>query len=304
MKPKFIDCPEFLAALYDDRLRAKLPDLALSVADPSPEETKAALADCSHVMIDHTRITADILAGCDALKAIVFLGTGASSYIDLDAAAAQGVTVRTIRGYGDRGVAEHAIALIFAAVRQITRMDREIRAGNWQVRDSFELPGKVLGVIGTGGIGAETARIGAALGMTVMAWNRSGVPKDLPCRAAELDAVIAEADILSLHLGLTPETRGLLDARRLKAMKSGAVLVNTARGALVDEAALIQCLASGHLRHAALDVFDTEPLPAGHPLARLDNVTLTAHAGFMTREASVKLLSMALDAMAEEIAKA
>lgn len=303
MNPKFIDCPAFLAELYDNNLRKKVPTLALDVAEPSPEETAALLADCTHVMIDHTQITADILNTTDSLKVIVFMGTGAASYIDLDAAASKKITVRTIKGYGDRGVAEHAIALMFAGVRQLGLMDRGIRDGKWQVQDSFEVAGKVFGVIGTGGIGSEAVRLAAGLGMDVVAWNRSGVEDSLPCRSADLDSVIEQSDVLSIHLAQTPETMGLIDRRRLMLMKEDSILVNTARGAVVDEAALVDVLVNGGIRHAALDVFETEPLRPDHPLCALDNVTLAAHAGFMTREASYRLLSMALDAMAEEIPK-
>jgi D-3-phosphoglycerate dehydrogenase len=143
-------------------------------------------------------------------------------------------------------------------------------------------------------------RLGAGLGMRVIAWNRSGVPDDLPCRAVELEELLRSADVVSLHLVLNDQTRGFLDAARLGLIKPGAIFVNTARGAIVDEAALIAALEAGRIGHAGLDVFGEEPLPAGHPLTRLDNVTLTAHAAFATREASERLLRMALELLAEE----
>jgi len=243
------------------------------------------------------------MAACPDLKAIVFLGTGAASFVDLAAAADLGITVRNYKGYGDRSVAEHTIAMLFAAVRRIAEMDRAVRAGRFEPIDSFEIRGRKLGLIGTGGIGGEVARMAAGLGMQVLAWNRSGVDPALPAEAVELDDLLARADIVSLHLALNEETRGFLDAARIGRLKPGAILVNTARGAILDEAALIEALRAGRLRHAALDVFVEEPLPAGHALLGLDNVTLTPHAGFMTREASVNLVRMALELVEEERAK-
>jgi D-3-phosphoglycerate dehydrogenase len=148
------------------------------------------------------------------------------------------------------------------------------------------------------------AQLGAGIGMRVIAWNRSGVPADLPCRAAELDALLEEADVVSLHVALNEESRGLIDRRRIGLLRPGAILINSARGAILDEVALVEALRAGRLRHAALDVFADEPLPENHPLTRLDNVTLTPHAAFMTQEASTGLLRMALELLAEERAAA
>jgi D-3-phosphoglycerate dehydrogenase len=245
-----------------------------------------------------------LLTACADLKAIVFLGTGAASFIDLQAAERRGIRVRAYGGYGDQSVAEHAIALMFAAGRGIARMDREIREGRWDTLNGIELAGRKLGVIGTGGIGKAMARLGAGLGMEVIAWNRSGVPGDLPCRAVELDELLSSADVVSLHLVLNEDTRGFLDRRRIGLIKPGAILINTARGAIVDEAALLDALQAGRIAHAGLDVFGTEPLPTDHPLTRLENVTLSAHAAFATREASERLLHMALEILAEERARA
>jgi D-3-phosphoglycerate dehydrogenase len=147
-------------------------------------------------------------------------------------------------------------------------------------------------VIGLGGIGSEVARIGRGVGMHVIGWNRTrraGVP------LTELDSLLARADVVSINLVLNDETRGFLDKERIARMKPGAILINTARGALVDEPALIDALNSGHIRHAGLDVFQAEPLKPDHALAKLQNVTLTAHAAFRTLEASMTLLRRAID---------
>ena len=304
MVAKFIDCPEFLADLYTTDLREIVPDLDLRTGDPAPEDLAKLLADCRFLMNDHTKMDSELLESCQNLKTIVFMGTGASSYIDLSGAHRAGIGVRTIRGYGDRSVAEHAIALMFAAGRKIATMDRAVRRGQWQTLDSIEFFGKTLGVVGTGGIGAEMVKLGSALGMKVIAWNRSGISSHLPCKEFSLDELFGAADVVSLHLSLTNDTKGLVSARRLALLDQNAILINTARAGLVDESALIEALRAERISHAALDVFTEEPLPRAHPLTHLDNVTLTAHAGFMTREASVRLLRMALEVMADEISSA
>jgi D-3-phosphoglycerate dehydrogenase len=228
------------------------------------------------------------------LKHIIFLGTGARSYMNPEELAALGITVHIIKGYGDTAVAEHTIALMWAAARGLAGMDRGMREGQWLRTEGLELTGKTIGLIGFGGIAAEVARIAGGSGMRVVAWNRT--PKQAPgVTFADLDTVLAESDVVSVHLLLNDETRGFLDASRIAKIKPGAILVNTARAAVVDEAAMIAALNSGALRHAALDVFDTEPLPAGHALTKLANVTLSAHSAFRTPEASDKLLRMALD---------
>ena len=169
-----------------------------------------------------------------------------------------------------------------------------MRAGQWVRTEGTQLTGKTVGLIGYGGIAAEVARIARGGGMRVLAWNRTP-------RAAEgvefvpLDRLLSESHVVSLHLLLTDETRGFLDGARLAAMRPGAILVNTARGALVEEAALVAALRSGPLGHAALDVFEQEPLPPGHVLTALDNVTLSAHSAFRTPEASETLIRRAQD---------
>ena len=301
MRAIFFDCPSFLAALYDDELKAIVPDLAMTIDDVPGGDVAAHVGDAAGVINDHTYMPDDVLGACRALRVIVFMGTGASSYIDVASAERRGIEVRTIKGYGDRTVAEHALALMFDCVRQTARMDRALRAGRWHTLDGVELAGKTLGVVGTGGVGREMVRLGAALGMEVIAWNRSGVPGGLPCAPmATLDALLEDAHVVSLHLGLNDETAGMIDARRLALMRPGAILVNTARGAVIDEAALVEALRGQKIR-AGLDVFADEPIDAGHPLAALENVTLTPHAGFMTAEASARLLRMALEQMRDAL---
>ena len=301
-KAVFIDCPIFLGELYNAELRAILPDLVMNIGDPPGGDTVAMLAGVQGAINDHTMMNEETLRACRDLKVIVFMGTGASSYIDVAAASNVGIRVRTIRDYGNRTVAEHAVALMFAAARRIAAMDSAIRGSVWETLDAMELEHKTLGVVGVGGIGREIVRLGHGLGMKVLAWNRSGVAGDLPCEECALDELMERSDVVSLHLSLTDETAGMVDARRIGLMRPSALLINTARGGVIDEPALIAALKENKIAHAGLDVFAEEPLPPDHPLLTMGNVTLTAHAGFMTREASARLLQMALEIMREELA--
>jgi D-3-phosphoglycerate dehydrogenase len=224
----------------------------------------------------------------------VFLGTGARSYMDPEALAATGIEVHIIKGYGDTAVAECAFALMWEAARGLARMDRAMRAGNWLRTDAMQLTGKTLGLLGFGGIAAEMARLATGVGMRVIAWNRT--PKSHKGVAfVPLDQLLAEAEVLSLHLLLNDETRGFLSRERITALRDGVILINTARGALIDEAAMIAALKSGKIAHAGLDVFTVEPLPADNILNSMNNVTLSAHSAFRTPEASDNLIEAALE---------
>jgi D-3-phosphoglycerate dehydrogenase len=249
---------------------------------------------------DHSYMPTDLIAQCDALKHIVFLGTGPSSYMNVAELEARGIRVHAIKGYGDTAVAEHAIALILAASRDVAQMDRLIRSGTWSTQEGVQLRGKTLGIIGLGGIGREVMRIGHGLGMEVIAWNRTKQDSD---SLVALDELLARADVISLHLALNDDTRGFLSAEHVARMKPGVIIINTARAALIDEAALLDGLRSGRICHAGLDVFHAEPLRRDHPLAAMENVTLTAHAGFRTLEASMILLRRSIDIVRNILAK-
>jgi D-3-phosphoglycerate dehydrogenase len=302
MKTIFVDCNNQLDAVFNRVHRADDPRIAVNTAPFQPADLPRLLAGYDICMDDHSYMPTEIVAQCPGLKHIVFLGTGASSYMDVPALAQLGITVHTIKGYGDVAVAEHTVALMFAAARGLARMDRATRSGTWEPLEGMQLQGKTLGLIGLGGIGQEVARIARGIGMEVIGWNRTPRP-DSGAPPADLDTVLAAADVVSLHLSLNDETSGLIDAARIARMKPGVILINTARGALVDEAALIAALNSGHIRHAGLDVFQAEPLQADHPLARMDNVTLSSHAAFRTFEASETLIRRAID-IVREIVKA
>ncbi|MGA9087944.1 MAG: NAD(P)-dependent oxidoreductase [Bradyrhizobium sp.] len=293
MRGVFVDANGSLADIFERQNRTGDPAVRVNRdADITPGHIPALLDGAEIVIIDHTPLPTDVARRCSGLKHVVFLGTGARSYMNPEELGELGIDVHLIKGYGDTAVAECTIALMWASARGIARMDREMRAGNWLREDGMQLTGKTLGLIGFGGIAAEVARIALGSGMRVIAWNRS--PKKFPgVEFISLDMLLAQSDVVSLHLLLNDDTRGFLSRERIAAMKPGVILVNTARGAMVDEAAMIEALKSGHIRHAGLDVFNIEPLPVDHPLARLPNVTLSAHSAFRTPEASENLIHAA-----------
>jgi D-3-phosphoglycerate dehydrogenase / 2-oxoglutarate reductase len=254
----------------------------------------ALLAEASIAIIDHTALPTEVARQCLGLKHVVFLGTGARSYMSPEELGELGISVHTIKGYGDKAVAECAFGLMWAAAKDFGVMDRGMRGGSWLRRDGLQLGGKTLGLVGFGGIASEVARLALGAGMKVLAWNRA-LRSHEGVQFMDIDSVLARSDVVSLHLLLTDDTRGIISRERLGLMRPGTILINTARGALVDETAMIDALKSGHLRHAGLDVFETEPLPADHPLILLPNVTLSAHSAFRTAEATQNLISAALD---------
>jgi D-3-phosphoglycerate dehydrogenase / 2-oxoglutarate reductase len=301
MKALFLDCNDQLAPVWQKVVRPGDPPIDVNRQSYPQAELPRVLKGYAICIDDHSYLPTDLVERCDALKHVVFLGTGPASYMNLAELAARGIKVHTIRNYGDTAVAEHTIALLFAACRDIARLDREVRGGTWVPHEGVQLLGKTLGVIGLGGIGGEVLRIGQGLGMEVIAWNRSPRPG---APLVGLDELLARSDVISMNLTLNDETRGFLGADEFARMKPGVIFVNTARAALVDEAAFFDALKSGRIRHAGLDVFHVEPLDPHSPLARLDNVTLTAHAAFRTLEASMTLLRRAIDIVCDIVATA
>jgi D-3-phosphoglycerate dehydrogenase len=289
----FVDANESLAVIFERLEKPGDPKVRIH-RDPdiASGQLPKVLDGAGIAIVDHTALPTDIARQCAGLKHVVFLGTGARSYMNPEELAELGISVHLIKGYGDTAVAESAIALMWASARVLAQMDREMRAGQWLREDGMQLTGKTLGLIGFGGIAAEVARIALGSGMRVIAWNRT--PKSFAgAEFVDIDTLLAQSHVVSLHLLLNDETRGFLSRQRIAAMRPGVILVNTARGAIVDEAAMIEALKSGHIRHAGLDVFNIEPLPADHPLTKLPNVTLSAHSAFRTPEASENLMAAA-----------
>jgi len=275
MKSLFLDCNDQLAPVWDSVLRPGDPPIDVNRKPYALPELPRVLEGYAICIDDHSYLPTELIAQCDALKHVVFLGTGPASYMNLAELGQRGIKVHTIRNYGDTAVAEHTIALIFAACREVARMDREVRAGAWTPHGGVQLLGKTLGIIGLGGIGTEVMRMARGLGMEVIAWNRSPRPG---APLVSLDELLARSDVISMNLTLNDETRSFLGREHFARMKRGVIFVNTARAGLVDETAFIDALQSRHIRHAGLDVFHAEPLDHHHPLAKMENVTLTAHA--------------------------
>jgi phosphoglycerate dehydrogenase-like enzyme len=244
-----------------------------------------------------TKFTADVLGACPTLRLISIWGTGTDN-VDLAAAAARGIVVTNTPGANAIAVAEHTVALMLSVAKQLSQADVAMRQGGWPRNLVPQLRGKRLGIIGTGLIGREVAALGKGLGLEVVAWTfhpDADLAASLGLRYVGLEELLQTSDIVSIHLRASPETRHFLNRQRLALLKPGAILVNTARGTLVDEGALVDGLRAGRLAGAGLDVFETEPLPAGHPLSRLPNVLLTPHAAGMTPEVIQIGLAMAVE---------
>ncbi|HLG46442.1 MAG TPA: NAD(P)-dependent oxidoreductase [Reyranella sp.] len=268
--------------------------VAINMGPVDEKDVPARQAGYDTVINDATYFSAPTLEKCTGLKHIVFLGTGAASFVDIAAARKLGIKVSTISGYGDTTVAEHAMGLVFAAARHIATMHTIVRGGGWRPMQGMELRGKVLGIVGLGGIGSEMARLANGIGLNVLAYNRTPKPGTVP-----IDELLAKADIVSLHLGLNDQTRGFLSRERIAKTKRGVIVINTARAGVVDQPALLDALKSGQVGHYATDVFGKEPPSSEEPLLKADNVTLTSHAGYNTPEAAMTMYRRAIDLAAK-----
>jgi D-3-phosphoglycerate dehydrogenase len=256
------------------------------------------IGDASALMLGWG-LPVDVMNAAPNLELVAFVGIGAGNFVDVDAAVDRGITVCNTPGYADNTVAEHALAMMLATARNLHRLDRDLREGRWnQSIPGLELRGKTLGLVGFGGIGARFAALARGLGMTVRAWTRNPSPRrarEHGIEFVELDTILRDSDVLSLHAALTPETEGLLDSRALAKTRPGVIIINTARGELIEESALLSALRSGHVAAAGLDVYHQEPLPSRHPLFAFDNVLLTPHVAFYTPEATQALLDISID---------
>jgi phosphoglycerate dehydrogenase-like enzyme len=236
------------------------------------------------VMRERTPMTRDIIERLPNLRLIASTATVNAS-IDLAAAAERGVQV-VHTGYSSAPTVELTWALILADARHLVTETTAVRGGGWQQSVGEDLNGRTLGLLGLGNIGSAVARIGKAFGMNLIAWSENLTAE----RAAAVDAVLVpkeklfqQADVITIHLVLSRRTRGLVGAPELRLMKQTARLVNTSRGPIVDEAALVDVLRKGEIAGAAIDVFDQEPLPSNHPFRQLPNVLATPHIGYVSR---------------------
>jgi phosphoglycerate dehydrogenase-like enzyme len=247
-----------------------------------------------------SKFTAPVFDACPKMRLLSLWGTG-TDHVDLAAAARHSVTVCNTPGVSAISIAEHTLALLLSVARRIPQVDAAARAGGWPRGQSVELRGKTCGIIGLGAIGRQFAGLAAAIGMRVIAWTMH--PRPIPgVELVNLEHLFRTSDVVSVHLRLSAETTGFIGPRELALMKPGAILINTARGAIVDEAALLAALSEGRIFGAGLDVFTVEPLPPAHPLMRLANVTITPHCAGITPEAMEAGLTMAVENIAAFLA--
>ena len=267
-----------------------------TLIDDAPRLRELAAGADAFIVRNRAQVRGELLAALTRCKVVARLGVGLDN-IDTEACAARGIAVIAAVGANARSVAEYVIASAMLLLRGIHRSSDEVIAGRWP-RDALsggrEIGGTTLGLVGFGSIGRTTAALARAVGMRVLAFDAllaAGDPAfaEADAEAASLDRLVAEADVVSLHVPLLPSTRGLFDAARIASMKPGAVLVNAARGGIVDEGALVAALKSGHLGGAALDVFASEPLPADNVFAGCPNLLLTPHVAGPSKESSARI---------------
>lgn len=277
------------------RERAEVKIFTQSFGDPSALRGFDALV----ANRERTRFTRALLEQLPDLRIIAQTGNHVY-HIDLAAAEERKIIVAKAAGGFSRSAAELAIGLMIAVMRQIPALDREVKLGRWLTPMTRVLRGKTLGIVGLGHVGRHVAKIARAFEMDVLAWGPR-LTREAALLAGtesrELDDLLSSSDIVSVHATLSPESRGLIDARRLSLMKPTAYLINTARGPIVDEGALCAALANGRIAGAGLDVFDEEPLPSAHPLTKLPNVVLTPHIGWPTDEMYRQFADAAADAL-------
>jgi phosphoglycerate dehydrogenase-like enzyme len=292
------DCDPVEIAVLDD-----YQDVALEMADWSVLNGRAKITvfrdhiaddhalieqlrpfDVVCVMRERTPLSRNVIESLPRLKMIASTGPRNRS-VDVDAAAERGIVV-TSTGYFSEPTVELTWALIHASIRAIVAESNSVRTGGWQRSVGGDLAGQVLGVLGLGNIGSRVAAVGTAFGMKVIAWSENLSRDRAESFGAELvsrEELFRRSDILTVHLILSKRTKGLIGAEELALMKPDARLVNTSRGPIIDEHALIECLSQRRIGGAAVDVFDVEPLPPGHPFRTLDNVLATPHIGYVTR---------------------
>ena len=282
---------------FRDRIARTAPDwLDVSVVSEA-ERLAREMADAQVLLHVLERVTAGMIRAAPGLRLIQKIGVGVNT-IDLDAASRHGVAVCNMPGTNSRAVAEMALALMLAALRKVARLDRLTRESQPPDPLAFdrvgEIAGRAVGLVGYGEVARLLAPVLAAMGARVL-YTATARRPEAGAEWRDLPALLRESDIVSLHLPLTPATEGMIDAAAIGCMKPGATLINTARGGLVDEGALIDALASGHLMAAGLDVTAVEPVPADSPLLALPNVVLTPHAAWLTPETLDRSLHVAFE---------
>lgn len=271
---------------------ALLPSFELVYAGKTPDEEQLVALSRQHqpvgIIARYGRITERVMEASARLRVVSKHGTGIDT-IDSAAAGRRGIAVKAATGANAPAVAEHTWALILACAKDVPALDRRMREGHWDkaTHKSLELRGRTLGLVGLGAIGVRVAAVGVALGMRVIAHDPFAASAPDGVELLPLADVIAGSDVLSLHCPLTKDNAKMLNAESLATMRPGAIVVNTARGGLIDEAAMANALRSGALRAAGLDSFQVEPFTAGHPFTGIPNVILSPHIGGVTSDAYV-----------------
>lgn len=259
-------------------------------------ETIERIGDADIILLNKVAITENVLASCPNLKLICVLATG-YNVVDCNAAARRGIPVCNVPGYGTAAVAQFTFALLLELCHQVGHHSEAVHGGAWSRCPDFcfwhtpqmELAGKTMGIIGYGSIGKAVGRIAEAFGMNVIAYSRT--PKD-DAQYVTLEELLRRSDVVSLHCPLFPETRGIISAEAISTMKDGAILLNTARGPLIDENAVADALRSGKLRGAAVDVVQEEPIPANSPLLSTPNCLITPHMAWAPLESRQRILDI------------
>ena len=305
-----------ISEFMDEAAVARLSALHDTLYDKDLVDRPAALATAlagadALIVRNRTKVNRELLAAGPSLKVVGRLGVGLDN-IDVVACDERGIEVIPATGANALAVAEYVIGAAMFLLRGAYASSGSVAEGKWPratLSNGRELAGKTLGVVGFGGIGRLAGRLGRALGMRVIGFDAQVAPyarlwSDEATAAYGLDALLAEADVVTLHVPLTDATRHLIDAARLAQMKPGAVLINTARGGVVDESAVAAALKSGRLGGAALDVFEQEPLPAGSPLAGCPNLLLTPHIAGVTSESNTRVSALIADKVLDALARA
>jgi D-3-phosphoglycerate dehydrogenase / 2-oxoglutarate reductase len=244
-----------------------------------------------------TKFSTLILDGTPNLRMICISGTGVED-VAVSEATARKIAVANVPGPSNRAVAEHCLALLFSVARAVPAQDRAIRQGKWRAIQGIELGGKTLGIIGVSGISSELAPIARGLGMNVISWSRNNDTARaaaIGSRAVSFDELLTNADVISLHVRLNDSTRNMIGRAQFARMKRGVIVINTARGGVIDEDALVHALNSGQVRGAGLDVFSHEPLPSSHPFIAMDNIVMTPVSAWSTVDASARMINQSIE---------
>ena len=244
-----------------------------------------------------TKFSTPILDGAPNLRMICISGTGVED-VAVSEATARKIAVANVPGPSNRAVAEHCLALLLSVARAVAVQDRAIRQGEWKAMQGIELGGKTLGLIGVSGISSELAPIARGLGMSVISWSRNNDAARaaaIGSQAVSFDELLTNADVISLHVRLNDSTRNMIGPAQFARMKRGAIVINTARGGVIDENALVHALNSGQVGGAGLDVFSHEPLPPGHPFIAMDNIVMTPVSAWSTVDASARMINQSIE---------